>query len=644
MPGVFISYRREDSGYVGRLFDVLSARFGRSNIFMDIDTIEGGEDFTAVIEEKIKECDALVAVIGKRWLTSTGQNGGRRLDDSRDYVRLEIAKALIRGIRVIPVLVGGATIPEPNDLPEELVPLSGRQAIELRDAHFHQDTQRLIDVLYKAVPYVVEQPGRVKRIPAGRFKLLLPILIVFVASILAGILLFRPSNPGAGASGNKEFPAQIQAGPTASEDSKKPAKRPADVAGKWEATVTYNWGDTYTEFFGFEVDGQELSGIASYLGAGRGDRGILDGKIDGDRITFTTKSQAMVGDKTYEEKHHYGGTVEGDTIRFSLLTDSGYDSRTPEHFTAKRVVAIVSPVASSTPQPVRTLKSHNGAVISLAITSDGRRAVSASWDQTLRLLDLETGETLHTLEGHTDRVTAVAVTLDGRRAVSGSDDETLRLWDLATGQTLRTLEGHTQSVWAVAVTPDGLRAVSASRDQTLRLWDLETGQTLRTLEGHTDWVNAVAVTPDGRRAVSGSVDMTLRVWDLKSGQTIRILKGHTLPVLAVAVTPDGRRAVSGSSDDTLRVWDLESGQTVRILKGHTHYVLAVAITPDGGRAVSGSSDKTLRVWDLKSGQTVRTLKGHTGSVNAVALTPDGLRAVSGSDDETVRVWDLESGS
>jgi len=126
---------------------------------MDIDTIEGGEDFTAVIEEKIKECDALVAVIGKRWLTSTGQNGGRRLDDSRDYVRLEIAKALIRGIRVIPVLVGGATIPEPNDLPEELVPLSGRQAIELRDAHFHQDTQRLIDVLYKAVPYVVEQPG-----------------------------------------------------------------------------------------------------------------------------------------------------------------------------------------------------------------------------------------------------------------------------------------------------------------------------------------------------------------------------------------------------------------------------------------------------------------------------------------------------
>jgi hypothetical protein len=320
---------------------------------MDIDTIEGGEDFAAVIEEKIKECDALVAVIGKGWLTSTGQNGGRRLDDARDYVRLEIAKALIRGIRVIPVLVGGATIPGPNDLPEELVPLSGRQALELRDAHFHQDTQRLIDVLHKTLPGA-------KRIPPGRFKLML-ISILFVASILAGILLFRPSNPGAGAPVNRESPAQIdvgprndsvrspQAGPTASEDSKKPAKRPADVAGKWEATVKYNWGDTHTEIFWFEVAGQELSGTASYLGAGRGDRGILDGKIDGNRITFTTKSQTMLDDKTYEEKHHYNGTVEGDTIRFSLVADSGYDSRSPEHFTAKRVAAIVSPVASSTP-------------------------------------------------------------------------------------------------------------------------------------------------------------------------------------------------------------------------------------------------------------------------------------------------------
>jgi len=83
-----------------------------------------------------------------------------------------------------------------------------------------------------------------------------------------------------------------------------------------------------------------------------------------------------------------------------------------------------------------------------------------------------------TLEGHTDAVDAVAVTPDGRRAVSASRDHTLRLWDLESGQTLRTLEDHTAYVLAVAVTPDGRRAVSASFDHTLRLWDLSSGQTL----------------------------------------------------------------------------------------------------------------------------------------------------------------------
>ncbi len=90
MPGVFISYRREDSsGYAGRLFDILSVHFGRENTYMDVDTIIGGDNFPAVIEEKISQCDALLAVIGERWLTCTAAKGGRRLDMAGDFVRLE---------------------------------------------------------------------------------------------------------------------------------------------------------------------------------------------------------------------------------------------------------------------------------------------------------------------------------------------------------------------------------------------------------------------------------------------------------------------------------------------------------------------------------------------------------------------------
>ena len=114
----------------------------------------------------------------------------------------------------------------------------------------------------------------------------------------------------------------------------------------------------------------------------------------------------------------------------------------------------------------------------------------------------------------------MAVTRDGRRAVSASADNTLKVWDLERGRALPTLEGHSDSVNGVAVTGAGGRAVSASDDSTLKVWDLESGRALRTLAGHSDWVNGVALTKEGRRAVSASWDKTLKVWDLETAQCI----------------------------------------------------------------------------------------------------------------------------
>jgi WD40 repeat protein len=294
-----------------------------------------------------------------------------------------------------------------------------------------------------------------------------------------------------------------------------------------------------------------------------------------------------------------------------------------------------------TGQTIRTLKGHTGKVMAVSVTSDGRFAVSGSLDRTLRLWKLESGETIHTLEGHTHSVRVVAVTPEDC-AVSGSWDGTLILWHLKNGKKLRTLEGHTDWINSVAVTLDGRRAFSASNDQTLRAWDLESGRLLRTLKGHTGWVNCVAVMPDGGHIISGSEDQTLRLWDLETGETIRTFGGHTEPVKCVAVMRDGVHAISGSEDQTLRLWDLETGETIRTFRGHTKPVKCVAVTPDG-RAVSGSDDQTLRLWDLESGQTISRPEGHTGQVNAVTVTPNGRYAVSASSDRMLRLWDLETG-
>lgn len=148
MPGVFISYRRDDSsGYAGRLYDALVAHFGSDLVFIDIDSIRAGQNFADVIDKRIAACSAVVVLIGKGWLKSVDDQGNRRLDDPHDFVRLEIASALAQKIPVIPVLVGGAKMPRPDDLPTPLKSLAYLNAIEIFDQLFHDSVKHFINAL-----------------------------------------------------------------------------------------------------------------------------------------------------------------------------------------------------------------------------------------------------------------------------------------------------------------------------------------------------------------------------------------------------------------------------------------------------------------------------------------------------------------
>lgn len=151
MPGVFISYRREDSaGFAGRLADDLTETFGPDLVFMDVTGIAPGVDFRKAIEQKVGDCAAVLVVIGQSWIGSG--EGGTRLQEAADFVRLEVASALKRDILVIPVLVDGAAMPAARDLPPDLEPLAWRNAVELRHAHWDADLQVLVAALEKLLP------------------------------------------------------------------------------------------------------------------------------------------------------------------------------------------------------------------------------------------------------------------------------------------------------------------------------------------------------------------------------------------------------------------------------------------------------------------------------------------------------------
>lgn len=143
---IFISYRRADSaGYAGRIYDRLVAHFGEDAIFMDVDTIEGGVDFVKVLEDAVQSCDVLIALIGRQWLNIKDKGGKRRLDNPEDFVRIEIATALKRNIRVIPVLVDGIDMPQATELPESLKLLARRNALQVNHHAFNPDVYRLIE-------------------------------------------------------------------------------------------------------------------------------------------------------------------------------------------------------------------------------------------------------------------------------------------------------------------------------------------------------------------------------------------------------------------------------------------------------------------------------------------------------------------
>jgi hypothetical protein len=150
---VFLSYRRDDSaGHAGRVHDRLQREFGRNLLFMDVDSIPLGANFTKVLSDEIAKCDTLLAVIGPGWLDARDEHGNRRLDNPDDFVRIEIGTALKRDIPVIPILLEGTGVPKAEQLPNDLKELALRNGLDVRHVSFDDDMKRLIRGLKNGQP------------------------------------------------------------------------------------------------------------------------------------------------------------------------------------------------------------------------------------------------------------------------------------------------------------------------------------------------------------------------------------------------------------------------------------------------------------------------------------------------------------
>ena len=284
------------------------------------------------------------------------------------------------------------------------------------------------------------------------------------------------------------------------------------------------------------------------------------------------------------------------------------------------------------------LRGHGGPVKALAVSADGARAISGSFDTSAIRWSLERNEAEQVLRFHDGAVNAVLWLADGRTVTSG-EDANIAIWRPGAQSPEIVLEGHTAPVAALAASPDGAWLASASWDRTIRLWPLAGGEPT-VLEGHEQNVNGVAFTPDSRALVSAGYDATVRIWPLSGGGAPRVatLPG---PLNSVAVAADGEIVTGGGDGKVYFV--LPSGIANGEAEAGPDPVIAISISPDGMLVAAAGIRGSVAIIERATRTLQRTLVGPGLPVWSAAFLPDGKTLLTGGTDRIVRRWDAATG-
>ena len=283
------------------------------------------------------------------------------------------------------------------------------------------------------------------------------------------------------------------------------------------------------------------------------------------------------------------------------------------------------------------LRGHGGPVRALAISPDGKSAVSGSFDTSAIRWSLERNAAEQVMRFHDGAVNAVVWLKDGRVVTAGEDTH-IAIWTPGRPAPDRVLDGHSGPIAALAASPDGTLIASASWDHSVRLWPLDGGAP-RVLEGHSQNVNGIAFSPDGRELVSAGYDATLRIWPLGGGAPI--IRTLPTPLNAVAVAPDGGIVTAGASG---KVFFLSpKGEVLAEVEASAIPIIGVAVSPDGALVAAAGIRGSVAVVERKDRKLAHTLVGPGLPVWSVAFFPDSHTLLTGGTDRIIRRWNAASG-
>jgi WD40 repeat protein len=551
---IFINYRRDDSiGTAGRLHDRLAQSFGRKNLFMDVDHIPAGVDFVSHLNTQVAGCDVFLVIIGSRWLDAKDDSGRRRLEIPDDFVAVEIAAALARDIRVIPVIVDGAHIPRAEELPEPLRPLVRRNAVEVRNAQFGRDAESLVEKVRETLKNERLGPHR---------PMVAALALGAVALLVVGLIGFYYIKPLVWTPGTAEPITSV-----ADADETAWAKADAEnlIAGWNEYVGAWPYGRHASEARQ-RVQEREQTRLVR----------LFPGNKDGVTwATFAPDGKGILTNSTYYDP----------VARFSL-----YDLKS----------AVVLKKYGNTEAVRGAPYSPDGRqIVSYGYAAEqspsGYVSIMHWWDAADPSKQWD-----HRQQQGSDAILALSFAPDGKAYVTANGDGAVRLRDARKDHELQVFLGHKGAVWNAVFSPDGRWILSAGDDGNPRLWDVQARREHRVLGGHNGRVLGLSFSPDSKTAYTGGDDGKINIWDVITGKLARSFTGHGegMSVISMTTSPDGRYLISGSGDKLVKVWDLLAETEALTLRGHTGDVWSVSISPDGRTLVSAGKDEFVRLWDI----------------------------------------------
>ncbi|RCK55633.1 F-box protein MET30 [Candida viswanathii] len=354
---------------------------------------------------------------------------------------------------------------------------------------------------------------------------------------------------------------------------------------------------------------------------------------------------------------------EGEPERKKLKTD-------PEAVTSKAVVGRKRPWKSVYSERYKleknwrkglfTVKTFTGHTDGITCLQFNRKyLMTGSYDTTIKIWKVETGECIKTLTGHTKGVRSLV--FDNQKLITGGLDATIKVWNYHTGQCIATYRGHDDAIVSVDFTNKCI--VSGSADHTVRVWHVDS-RTCYTLRGHTDWVNCVKIHLPSNTVFSASDDTTIRMWDLNTNQCLKVFggmenNGHIGQVQCVIPFTYKEELIEDESESESESANKPSSSSSSASAGgeslprltpqpEQSVIPNVDITASASTTssypthlITSSLDNTIKLWDIKTGKCIRTQFGHIEGVWSIAA--DTFRIISGAHDRLIKVWDLQNG-